>query len=131
MYTSEGRGLALRHNVTFAEVSVAEAAAELCELLDRAVLRSWRDAASQSASQSASQAARDGHEKTRRAGVWSLLTTILGGGRAPAAGGQGRHGRSSLPPDLGLELSSLHTKELKRSTDNSTNRYFPTAYGII
>ena len=64
MYTSEGRGLALRHNVTFAEVSVAEAAAELCEVLDRAVLRSWRDAASQSAS----QAARDGHEKTRRPG---------------------------------------------------------------
>ena len=107
VYTSEGRGLALRHNVTFAEVSVAEAAAELCELLDRAVLRSWRDAASQSAS----QPARDGHEKTRRPGVWSLLTTILGGGRAPAAGGQGGHGRSSLPPDLGLELPH-HTKEV-------------------
>ena len=95
VYTSEGRGLALRHNVTFAEVSVAEAAAELCELLDRAVLRSWRDAASQSAS----QAARDGHEKTRRPGVWSLLTTILGGGRAPAAGGEGDGLHGAVPVD--------------------------------
>ena len=100
--------MASEYNVQFSEISVAENADKLCDLLNGVMLQTWRDILSRHRDTDVTRHEASGQEKTRRPGMWSLLTTILGGNARPRVAVEGHlsgpgpeRGRSSLPPDLG------------------------------